>query len=70
MSEKFLNIIPKAKLPLSFLSVLKTDSSGLLFLNSSVIKRVITSVSVCDLNFNPLNSNSLFNSSEFSIIPL
>ena len=37
---------------------------------ASVINKVITSVSVWDLNFKPLSSNSFFSSSEFSIIPL
>ena len=67
---KFLKIIPKAKLPLSFFKVSKTASSGSRVFNDSVINKVMTSVSVCDLNFNPLFSKAFFNSSEFSIIPL
>ena len=70
MFEKFLNIIPRAKLPFNFLSVLKTDSKGSFFFKDSVINNVTTSVSVWDLNFSPLVSNSFFNSSEFSIMPL
>ena len=70
MFEKFLKIIPSAKLPFNFFKVLDTETKGWLSLRASVIKSVITSVSVCDLNLNPLDSNSFFISSEFSIIPL
>ena len=70
MSEKFLNIIPKAKLPFNFLRVLNTASKGSDFSNNWVTNKVITSVSVCDLNLKPWASRSFFSSSEFSIIPL
>ena len=70
ISEKFLKIIPKAKLPFNFFNVLNTDSKGLLSFKASVIKSVTTSVSVWDLNFIPFISSSFFISSEFSIIPL
>ena len=50
MSGKFLNIIPKAKLPFNFFKVLNTDSKGFEFSKNWVTKTVITSVSVCDLN--------------------
>ena len=70
MFEKFLKIIPRAKLPFNFFKVLDTETKGWLSLRASVIKSVITSVSVCDLNFNPFDTNSLLISSEFSIIPL
>ena len=46
------------------------DSKGFESFKYCVIKIVITSVSVCDLNLNPLFSRFFFNSSEFSIIPL
>ena len=62
--------MPNAKLPFSFFKVLNTDSKGFEFCKNWVTKRVITSVSVCELNFNPWASKSFFNSSEFSIIPL
>ena len=70
MLEKFLKIIPSAKLPFNFFNVLKTDSKGLLSFKASVINKVTTSVSVWDLSFIPLLSNSFFISSAFSIIPL
>ena len=44
--ENFLKIIPSAKLPLSFFSVLNTDSNGLFSFKASVINNVTTSVSV------------------------
>ena len=53
MSGKFLNIIPKAKLPFNFFKVLNTDSKGFEFSKNWVTKTVITSVSVCDLNLKP-----------------
>ena len=70
MSEKSLKIIPNAKLPFNLFKVSKTDSNGLDFFKDSVINKVITSVSVCDLNFKPKSSRSFFNWSEFSIIQL
>ena len=70
MSLWFLNIIPRAKLPFNFFKVLNTESKGSEFFRNCVIKIVITSVSVCDLNLNPFSSRFFFSSSEFSIIPL
>ena len=44
--KKFLNNIPSAKLPFNFFNVLKTELSGSLSFKASVIRNVITSVSV------------------------
>ena len=70
MSGKSLKIIPNAKLPFKTLRVLNTDSSGSRPFKASVINKVITSVSVWDLNLKPFFSSILFKSSEFSIIQL
>ena len=70
MSEKFLNMMPNAKLPFNFFNVLNTETRGFEFCKYWVTNIVITSVSVCDLNLKPWASKSFFNSSEFSIIPL
>ena len=51
--EKFLNMIPNAKLPFNFFNVLNTDSTGFEFSKNWVTRTVITSVSVCDLNLKP-----------------
>ena len=62
--------MPRAKLPLSFSRVLLIAIMKSKSFKKSVKSRVITSVSVCDLNLYPFFSKSFFNSLEFSIIPL
>ena len=62
--------MPRAKLPLSFSKVLLIVLIKSKFFKKSVRRKVITSVSVCDLNLYPFFSKSFFISLEFSIIPL